>query len=403
MILRIFIPLAILAVGAAAALWFSRELEPPEPEHRTPQRLKTAVLELERADYPVILDSQGVVRAHHETPLTAAVGGTISAIHPGFEDGAFFSQGEVLAELEPADFEAAVESAESNLARAEAALAQEEARARQARLNWEDLGYEEEPSDLVLRIPQLKEARANVDAAAAALDQARRDLSRTKIRAPFAGRVRDRLVGLGQAVGPSTSLGNVFATDYAEVRLPLTPEQLHFIALPSRPGDPEVPVTLKDALGEAVDDGEAAEWPARIVRTEGALDETSRELFAIARIDDPFGLRHPDRPALRIGQPVRAAIEADVLENVFVLPRVALRGVNRVYLVDPEESAIVRTTIDPVWTTSEELVVRDGLEPGQWLSVTRMPYAPNGAPVEVVEPEEEDAAEVATGPEQAGS
>lgn len=399
MILRIFIPLAILGVGALVGLWLSEKNEPPTPSQAPPRRLKTGVVELHRTDFPVILKSQGLVRSHHETPLTAAVAGTIHVIHPGFEDGAFFRKDEVLAELEPADFQAAVESAESVLARTEASLAQEEARARQARLNWEDLGYDDEPSDLVLRVPQLKEARANVDAALAALDQARRDLARTKIRAPFDGRVRDRLVGLGQAVGPSTPLGNVFATDYAEVRLPLTPEQLRFIDLPSRPGDAPVPVDLIDALGNLNDEHGDAHWPARIVRTEGALDETSRELFAIARIDDPFGLNHPDRAPLRIGQPVRAAIEGQVLNEVFVLPRVALRGVNRVYLVDREELVIKRTMVEPVWTTESELVVRDGLEDGQWLSVTRMPYAPEGAPVELIE----EQPEVGEGPETAGS
>lgn len=390
MLLRILIPIIILGLGGVAAVFLSKELEPPQPSKAEPQKLQTEVIELDRVDYTVMLDSQGVVRAHHETPLTAAVSGTISTIHPNFEDGAFFKKGEVLAELEAADFQAAVASAESALARAEAALAQEEARARQARLNWEDLGYEDEPSDLVLRVPQLKEAKANVDAATASLDQARRDLERTKIRAPFDGRVRDRLVGLGQAVGASTPLGNLFATDYAEIRLPLTPEQLSFIELPSRPGDPEVPVILINALGDPEENPEEqARWSAHIVRTEGALDETSRELFAIARVDDPFGLENESLEPLRIGQPVRASIQGRVLEDVFVLPRVALRGIGRVYLVDREEPAIIRTEIEPIWTTAEEIVVREGLEPGQWLSTTRLPYAPNGAPVEVVEEAEE--------------
>lgn len=383
MLVRILIPILIILVGGLAAYQLSKSVEPPKPKHTEDQKLKSEVLELHRTDYPLTLESQGVVRAHYETTLTPTVSGSISKIHSGFEDGAFFKKDEVLLELDAADFMAAEAGASSRLARAEAALAQEEARARQAKLNWEDLGYEDEPSDLVMRIPQLKEARANVDAARAELDQAERDLLRTKVRAPFAGRVRSRDIGLGEAVGASTPLGEIFATDFAEIRLPLTPEQLGFITLPSRPGDPEVLVTLTDALGTTPDE-EPATWQARIVRSEGALDESSRELFVIARIDDPFGLEN-DKPPLRIGQPVRASVTGKTLEDVFVIPRQALRGVNIVYLVNKDEPAIERTKIEPIWSSADTLIVRDGLTAGQWLSTTRLPYAPDGAPIEIIE------------------
>ncbi len=356
-------------------------VEEPKPQAAPPQLLKTEVMELQRGRFPVMLQSQGTVRAHYTTTVTPQVSGVIIAIHPNFDDGAFFKKDDVLAELDPADFKVAVSAAESGLARAQAALIQEEARAKQARLNWDDLGYDEEPSELVLRVPQLKEAKANVDAAQADLDQALRDLERTKIRAPFDGRVQSRTVGLGQAVGSSTALGEVFATDFAEIRLPLSPRQLAYITLPSKEGDAPVKVTLTDAVA-----GEnSPRWDASIVRTEGALDESSRELFAIARIEDPFSVKS-GRPPLLIGQPVRAIIEGVTLEDVFVIPRHALRGVNRVYLVNREDPAIERTTVEPVWSTDDVLVVREGLESGQWLAVTRLPYAPNGAPVEIIEP-----------------
>lgn len=383
MLTRILIPIVILILGSVVGWWASRPVEEPAPVHVPPQKLKTAILELQTQDYQVVLDSQGVVRAHHETTLTATVDGTIAVIHPAFDDGAFFKEGEVLIELDPADFTAALEAARSQLARAEAAHAQEEARARQARLNWEDLGYDEEPSELVLRIPQLKESKANVDAAQAALTQAERRLEKSRVRAPFDGRVRTRMVGLGQAISSSTPLGQVFATDFAEVRLPLTPDQLGFIDLPSQSGDKPVPVTLTDGL--AVGRVETPDsWDGIIVRTEGTLDASSRELFVIARVDDPFGLK-TGKPPLRIGQPVRAAIPGHVLHEVFVLPRNSLRGVNRIYLVDPAESTLLREQIEPIWTTTTELIVRDGLEPGQWLAVTRLPYAPDGAPVEIID------------------
>jgi len=382
--IRILIPIVILTAGGGAWKWLSKPVDKPEQERHVTKKLKTERLVLHATDYQVLLQSQGTVRAHHQTTLTPLVSGRILNIHPGFEDGAFFREGEVLAEIDPSDLQAQLTSAESRLARAEAALAREEALAKQAKLNWQEIGYDEEPSPLVLRIPQLKEANALVSAAVADRDQARRDLERAKIRAPFDGRVKARRVGLGQAVSATTPLGDVFATDMAEVRLPLAPNQLPYVHLPTREGDPPVAVTLTDSLGGS-EGVEANQWQAQIIRTEGSLDESSRELFAIARIEDPFGLTH-DQPELRIGQPVRAEIRGKVIEQVFVIPRDTLRGVNRIYLIDKVKSCILRTDITPVWSNEEVVLVREGIENGDWLATSRLPYAPNGAPVEILTP-----------------
>ncbi len=382
LISRILLPVLILALGAGAWWLLGRPVDAPEPERQPPQVLETTKLELRRTDFPVVIHTQGTVLAHHTTTLTAQVTGVVAVVSPSFEVGAFFAKGDVLLELDPADLEAETVGTQARLATAEAALAQEEARAKQARLNWEDMGYKDAPSPLVLRVPQLKEADARVIAARADLDQAERNLGRAKVRAPFDGRVESRLVGLGQAVGGTTQLGVIFATDLAEIRLPLAAAQLGFVRLPDRGDDSPVSVTLTDALGSGV--GGAQSWQAEIVRTEGSLDEDSRELFAIARISDPFGLVSGN-PELRIGQPVRADVDGITLKNVFVLPREALRGVNRVFLIDRAESKIQRTDVEPLLSTADFLIVRDGFQEGDWLATSRLPYAPDGAPVKVVE------------------
>ncbi len=373
---RILIPILIIAVGYGAWLWIGRPAPKPVPVRQPPAEIRAEVVELKRQDYQVMLDSQGVVRAHHTTTLTPQVPGKIIELSSKFEDGGFFKQNEVLVTLDPADFEAAVVTAEAALARAEATLAQEDARAKQAKLNWDDIGYDEAPSDLVLRVPQLKEARANVDAARGAVEQARRNLERTRIRAPFDGQVKVRNVGLGQSVGSNTNLGELFTTDLAELRLPLSPNQLAFVDLPTTDADRPAEVLLRDALDTRAD---PFIWKARIVRTEGALDEVSRELFTIARLDDPFGLQS-NHPPLRIGQPVRAAIAGKLLTNVIVIPRHCLRGVNVIYLVN-QDSTLARTQITPVWSNATDIVVATGLEAGQRLVVSRLTYAPDGAKV----------------------
>jgi multidrug efflux pump subunit AcrA (membrane-fusion protein) len=380
-VLRALLPVAALVLGWIGYSILSVEPEEakrPEAEART---IKTRALELYTRDFATTIKTHGVVRAHNEVVLTPQVSGKIIRVLPGFEDGAFFT---------------AVTVAEAQLARAISTHAQEKTRANQARLNWEDLGYDEEPSDLVLRGPQLREAEANMKSANAQLEQAKRNLARTKIRAPFEGRVRRRVVGLGQSVGPGTPLGTVFAVDFAEVRLPIAARDMPFLALPDGPEDPPLDVELRDALGES-----EAVWAAKIIRTEGTLDASSLELFAIARISDPFG-RQSGHPPLRIGQPVVASMPGRVLKDVFAVPRLAVRQLDQIVLIDPNDMTIQTHQIEEIWADAEHVIVRDpAIADGALLATTHLVYAPDGSKVEIL-PDPNEAADSVAALQPAG-
>jgi len=384
-LIRILIPLLVLGGGYLSFQLLSQK--DPKPKRQGPPRLVIEVeaLPILKSDYRVVLRSQGTVQPHNQTSLTPRVSGRVMEISPKFESGSFFNKGDVLIELDSTDFEAACIAAEARLARAEASLIQEEARAKQALLDWNDLGYTDPPTDLVLRKPQLKEARANVKAAQAELSETERDLERTKVLAPYAGRVIARMVGLGQSVNSGTIIGEIFSTDFAEVRLSLSARELTKVTLPNNPDDPPVPVSLFNAL----DDDSGFSWEGSIVRTEGTLDEQSRKLFVIARVDDPFGLKDKDRTPLRIGQPVRAQLEGSLISDVFVIPRKTLRRPNLILLVNPEDSTLLRQRIDPIWSDPENLVVTDDLIEGWFLVTNRIQSAPNGAEVKILPPESE--------------
>jgi RND family efflux transporter MFP subunit len=379
MILRALLPVAVLVSGWVGYTILSVESEEVQSPEETARMIKTRAVELHVQDFPTIIRTRGVIRAHNEVVLTSQVPGKIIRILPGFEDGSFFAEGDVLVELDSQDFETAVIVAKAQHARAISAHAQEQTRANQAKLNWEDLGYDEEPTDLVLRKPQLREAEANRDSAKAQLDQAERNLERTKVRAPFDGRVRQRRVGLGQSVGPSTPLGTVFAIDFAEVRLPITARDMAFLTLPEGPEDSPVDVQLRDALNH-----DETIWTAKIIRTEGTLDESSLELFAIARVSDPFG-RESEYPPLRIGQPVVASIPGRVLKDVIAVPRMAVRQLDRIILVDPNELTIESHRIETIWSDEEYVVVRDPtITDGALVATTHLIYAPDGSKVEIL-------------------
>ncbi len=385
-LVRLSIPFGIVFVAVLIYAVLAREPEETKRPPAPPRAIKTRVAELERQDYQTVIRTQGVVRPHNEVTLTAQVSGRIVKILPEFEDGAFFKKGDVLLELDEADFQANLIGAEAGLARAKTVFAQEETRAKQARLNWEDLGYDEEPNELVLRLPQLREAEANVRAAEAQLERARTDFERSKVRAPYSGRVRQRIVGLGQTIGGSTALGTIFAVDYAEVRLPIAGRDMAFLSLPESPDDPPVEVELKDALNEENDN----RWRAQIVRTEGALDQNSLELFAIARIRDPFG-RQSEHAPLRVGQPVLGYIPGEVLEDVHAIPRVAVRKLENIYLVDKKDLTLSQLTIVPIFSDEDHLIVRDpAITPDKYLAMTYLIYAPEGAKAEIL-PEVDEA------------
>lgn len=390
---RLILPLMFLGMG-----WFAFDhwMQPEVREKRQrglPQLPKTRVIELTVVDFEPQIETSGVIRAHNQITLTSQVSGRIVATHPQFEDGAYFEEGTILVELDKADFKTAVASAKSQQAQALAILAQEQTRAKQARLDWEDLGYEEEPSDLVLRVPQLREAEARVEAAAAQLEQAERGLERCQIRAPFDGRMRQRMVGVSQTIGSGTSLASIFAVDYAEVRLPIEARHMRFLELPEEASDSPVKIILRDAL----DESNKVEWEAWIVRTEGALNEQSLDLFAIARIDDPFG-RESGKAPLRIGQPVSAKVPGRPFEKVVVIPRKAVRQLSRITVVDRDSHIITKRMVTPLWENDTDLIVSDEfLVDGTLLATAYLVYTPDGTPVEILpDPSPEGEPPVAT-------
>jgi hypothetical protein len=197
---------------------------------------------------------------------------------------------------------------------------------------------------------------------------------------PYEGIVRSKETDLGQFVSPGTRVGVTFATDFAEVRLPLTDTDLAFIDLPE---------TSEMTLSAAVDGpavtlaatqkGRPVEWEAIVVRTEGVVDEKSRVTYAVARVDDPYGLHH-DSPQLPVGTFVSATLEGTIAENIIRIPRAVVRGSDQVVFVDDENRIEVRT-IDIARSDSDFVYVRDGANPGDRIVLTALDSPINGMAV----------------------
>ena len=235
-----------------------------------------------------IIESQGTVRPRTQTMLVAQVSGIVVSVSEDFVSGGFFRAGEVLIEIDPSDYRTALKSAEAALASRKAKFSEEKSRSEQAVKDWRNLGRAGDPPDLVMRKPQLADALANVQAAEAQVEKARRDLQRTKISVPYDGLLRERRVDIGQYVTPGTQLGVSFAVDTAEIRLPLAASDLAYVDLP-RSIDRQIEDYPRVSLS-AESGGETKSWGAHLRRTVGVRVDSSRGLWAVASVVDPWGV-----------------------------------------------------------------------------------------------------------------
>lgn len=368
--LKILLPLLVLLISVRIANYAINnkpEAERKKPPASTPT---VEVVVVEKQNYPVSLQTQGTVRPHTETNLVAQVSGVITEVSSDFNNGSFFKKGDLLLRIDPRDYQTAVTLAESNLAQARLSLSQEQARAAQAKRDWKRLGETGKPSNLVLRKPQLQSERANISATKAQLEQAKLNLQRTRITAPYDGRLLEKNADLGQFVNPGSALGKIYAVDFAEVRLPLNNKQLAFVDIPeSFRGEDNKKITGPEVLLKANIGETNWQWPARIVRSEGAIDTRSRQTFVIAQVDDPYSQLNPGQPPLKVGQFVEAEIKGQVLENIFVIPAAALHAGNQLFLVD-ENQQLSKQKVKVVWQDSEFVVIEHGLNAGDQLVLT---------------------------------
>ncbi len=262
------------------------------------------------------------------------VSGRVVASHANFLAGGFFKAGEPLVRIEPTDYELAVENAAALVAQAEYVLQQEEAEALVARTEWQQLHGDEKPtSPLVLRLPQIKNAKAQLQAARSQLARAKLDLERTVISMPFDGRVVTKNVDQGQYVTPGQSIATVYGTDVIEIIVPLEDKQLEWFDAPLgfANGNPENDRAGPVALITAEFAGSTHTWKGTIVRTRGRIDAASRMVNVIVEIEKPFEQTNHGVP-LTPGMFVNVEITGKLLTNVIRLPRYAVHNTDEVWL-----------------------------------------------------------------------
>ncbi len=370
--------LLVLAAGFAigALVFLSGPKMQPQPPSAIPPLVR--VVEAEPRAVQMTSRTHGTVVPRTESDLVPEVDGRVTAISASLVSGGFFDQGDVLLEIEPVDYEVALEQARAGLARAQSDL--ENARKTLARI--EDLVRRGAASDSDRddAVNRERIAQATLREAQARLSRAERDLDRTRLVAPYQGRVRNERVDVGQFVKRGTPVATIYAVDFAEVRLPIQDEELAFLDLPlgytGAASATPIPVTLRARFA-----GAEHEWQGEVVRTEGELDPATRMVHVVARVPEPYVSRD-GRPPLSVGLFVDADIHGETLNDVVILPRSAMRGSNQVLVVDEEERLRFRE-VDVYRVAEEEVYIVSGLSSGERVCISPLQSTRDGMPVRV--------------------
>jgi len=435
-IARLLLLVAVLAGGGGISFYWMTHR--PKAKRRPPQAQSTLV-EVSRAlpkKQSVVVRAMGTAIPARSIQLAARVAGQVIGVGPEFAPGGRFKAGEIMARIDPNDYELAVRQQKTEVARsqalveqragevlqcisdvtrAESTLALEMGQQAVAKREYELLGSTVVAGDrdLVLRQPQLRTAKAACDAAKAAkrsaegaskaaeaaksaamvaLETAELNLARTTIRAPFNAMVQSRNVDLGAQVAVGAPLASLADTDEYWVQVSVPLGQLRWIRIPG----------VNGTTGSVVRVYHEAAWgagPSRageVVRMLTDLEPQGRMARLLVAVKDPLELKAPParRHALILGAYVRVEIDGRELPGVIRVARTALRDGDGVWVMGDDRTLDVRK-VKIVWSGLDHVYVTDGLHEGDLLITSDLAAPVQGMALRTARP---DAGESSTQP-----
>ena len=363
--IKAIITIAVLlaAVAAAAGIIMSR----PMPEQLTVSETTSAIraMTVVKESLRLKIRSEGTVTPKTQTNVIPEIKGRVTWISPNLVVGGYFQAGDLLVTIDAADYEARTGLAQAQLLRAEAEL--EHKRFELQRLQTLIKDNLVSQSNLENAARAHKIAKANVIESKINLAQAERDLSRTKITAPFEGMVRSESIDIGQFVQQGAPIASIYASDAVEVRLPIVNAQLAYLDPANLQRGELDPATAPMIRLTARYAGTSFAWRGQLARTEGEIDAQSRMITAVARVRQDN--QSPDVPPLQVGAFVAAEIEGQYLDGIVRLPRAALRPNSQVLIIDGDNRLRFRA-VNVLRLENDFVIIDSGLESGEVVNLS---------------------------------
>lgn len=356
--------MVIITIGAARFMISNK----PTARRRKPQKSAptVSVISVESTDRQVKIPAMGTVEPELQISLVSKVNGEILSVHPEFLPGGVVSKGDTLMTIDPVDYRSQLAQAEAQLEQARLDLKLEEGKQIIAEKEWRLMGSDPQATDLekelILRRPQLRKAEASVRAAGAAVEKARSDLNRTKVKAPFNAVIRTRSANVGDQASAQKTLATLIGTDTFHVTAPVSMARLPWLEFFSE--------SHPEAGKVAITSGNQFRRFGRLKKLLSDVEPGGRMAQVLIEIDDPMNLGSDsaDKHSLLIGEYVQLQITGRMAENVCEIPREALRDNSMVWLVSADNTLLLEP-VEVIWRDPDAVLVR-GLAPGAQLIVS---------------------------------
>ena len=360
----IVVGIVILTAIGSAGMYVMRPTAPIEKLEDRVEKLEA--ITAKREDYFPAIKTQAVVESRYNINVKSQVPGQVIFVSPNFLSGGYFDTDDVMLRIDTSDYELALVQAEVNVAKAEQTLSVEKEQADLARQDWEKYG-EGEPTELVLRIPQLREAEAALKGARANYEAQNIRLGRTEVKAPFPLVIGKKQVDLGQIVGNNQDLASVFGAEEAEIRMPLSQKQMDLLSV-KRVGILPPSEVLKVKVRDLTRDNTII-WDANILRIESTIDRKSRVYYAIATVKDPMNLKgDKDTPPLLPGVFVDLEVLGPKIGNVFNVPIKAMRDDTNIYIYKDEQ--LITKPVAILARDQNTATIVSGIEEGDMIAIS---------------------------------
>jgi RND family efflux transporter MFP subunit len=368
-IVRIVLSIVLIVAGIAGARYLIHTK--PKANRRPPVKMAPLVktMPLEPGTFRINVPAMGLVVPAQAMVLKVQEAGEIIEMNPEFTTGGQLQANDLILQIDPKDYQLALQQKQRSLSDAEYAYKLELGRQDVARREW-DLLYGEKKTDeveseLALRKPHLEKAQVDVEGARAELEQAEINLARTRVTAPFNALVLNKYVDLGSQVSLQEKLADLVGTDAYWVQVSVPVEHLKWLKIP-RDNDEEGSLVT-------IDYREGSKRQGKVIRLLADLSKEGRMARLLVEVRDPLDLQVKDgrRPPLLIDEYVRVQIEGDFLEDVYRIPRYALRNDSQVWILDQEEKLAIRP-VKTIWRDEEYVFVREGLHPDDLLIMSAL-------------------------------